>query len=119
MTEEDASPATASRSKTSCVSRSARWSQRELRRQAANGPPPLLTVSWDSAKRTEVPNPKSSLNQLSVMDLHPAKTYHVRMFAANSVGQSDASNVLTVRTSEAGTATSCSDGHFLTEALLL
>lgn len=58
-------------------------------------------LSWDTAKRTEVPNPKSSLNQLSVMDLHPAKTYHVRMFAANNVGQSDASNVLTVRTSEA------------------
>lgn len=81
-------------------------SARELRRQAANGPPPL-TVSWDTAKRTEVSNPGSSLNQLTVMDLHPAKTYHVRMFAANSVGRCGASNVLTVTTSEAGTATSC------------
>ncbi|XP_075889037.1 cell adhesion molecule DSCAML1-like [Nelusetta ayraudi] len=58
-------------------------------------------LSWDTAKRTEVSNPRSSLNQLTVMDLHPAKTYHVRMFAANSVGRSGASNVLTVTTSEA------------------
>lgn len=59
------------------------------------------------AKKTEVFRPAPSLNQLTVIDLHPAKTYHVRMFAANIVGQSIASNVLTVTTREAGMATSC------------
>lgn len=105
----------------------------------ANGPLPLVcfplggTVPWATAKRTKVSNPSPSLNQLTVLDLHPAKTYNVRMFAANSVGWSDASNVLTVTTREAGTAESWGDGeawgwkwggvggfcHFLPEALLL
>nr|XP_046261881.1 Down syndrome cell adhesion molecule homolog [Scatophagus argus] len=56
-------------------------------------------ASWDTAIRTEVSNPE--LTQLTLMDLRPAKTYNLRMFAANSEGVSEASNVLTVTTKEA------------------
>ncbi|XP_070818698.1 cell adhesion molecule DSCAM-like [Chaetodon trifascialis] len=56
-------------------------------------------ASWDTALSTEVSNPE--LTQLTLVDLRPAKTYNLRMFATNSVGTSEASNVLTVTTKEA------------------
>lgn len=56
-------------------------------------------ASWDTAVRTEVYNPE--LTQLTLVDLRPAKTYNLRMFAVNSVGISESSNVLTVTTKEA------------------
>lgn len=64
-----------------------------------------FTASWDTAVSTEVSNPE--LTQLTLVDLRPAKTYNLRMFATNSVGMSDASNVLTVTTKEAGTCSYC------------
>ncbi|XP_020502169.2 cell adhesion molecule Dscam1 isoform X1 [Labrus bergylta] len=54
---------------------------------------------WDSAVRTAVSNP--DLTQLTLVDLRPAKTYILRMFAINSMGISEPSNVLTVTTEEA------------------
>uniref|UniRef100_A0A671UII4 Ig-like domain-containing protein n=1 Tax=Sparus aurata TaxID=8175 RepID=A0A671UII4_SPAAU len=62
-------------------------------------------ASWDTAIRTEISNPK--LTQMSLVDMRPAKTYNLRMFATNSIGMSEASNVLTVTTKEAGTVTQC------------
>ncbi|XP_059202149.1 cell adhesion molecule DSCAM-like [Centropristis striata] len=56
-------------------------------------------ASWDTAVTTEVYNP--DLTQLTLVDLRPAKTYNLRMFAINSVGMSETSNVLTVTTKEA------------------
>lgn len=58
------------------------------------------TAFWDTAVRTEISNPK--LTQVTLVDLHPAKTYNLRVFAVNSVGMSEASNVLTITTKEAG-----------------
>ncbi|XP_041847147.1 Down syndrome cell adhesion molecule homolog isoform X2 [Melanotaenia boesemani] len=54
---------------------------------------------WDTAIRTVISQPQ--LTQVTLMDLHPAKTYNIRMFAVNSVGMSDASNALTLTTKEA------------------
>ncbi|KAM9377175.1 protein sidekick-like [Pholidichthys leucotaenia] len=54
---------------------------------------------WDTAVRTEVPN--SELTQVTLVDLRPFKTYNLRMFAINSVGMSEGSNVLTITTKEA------------------
>lgn len=102
------------------------WPQSELSQQAANGPPLCLpvewTVSWNSAKRSEVLG--SSQTDLILMDLHPAKTYNVRIFAANSVGRSNASNVLTFTTKDAGKAAACltflgDTSHVLMGGLLL
>lgn len=56
-------------------------------------------ASWDTAVRTEVYNPE--LTQVTLVDLRPSKTYNLRMFAVNSVGMSESSNVLTVTTKEA------------------
>ncbi|XP_068570716.1 cell adhesion molecule DSCAM-like [Cebidichthys violaceus] len=56
-------------------------------------------ASWDTAVSTEVSNPE--LTQLTLVDLRPAKSYNLRMFAINSVGMSETSNVLTVTTKEA------------------
>lgn len=56
-------------------------------------------ASWDTAVSTEVSNPE--LTQLTLLDLRPAKSYNLRMFAINSVGMSEVSNVLTVTTKEA------------------
>ncbi|AWP12190.1 putative Down syndrome cell adhesion molecule-like [Scophthalmus maximus] len=56
-------------------------------------------ASWDTAERTELSNPE--LTQVTLMDLRPAKTYNLRMFVANSVGMSEASNVLTLTAKEA------------------
>lgn len=60
-----------------------------------------LTASWDTAVKTEISNPK--LTQVTLVDLNPAKSYNLRTFAINSVGISEASNILTVTTKEAGT----------------
>lgn len=49
----------------------------------------------------EISNPK--LTQLTLVDLRPAKTYNLCMFATNSEGTSDISNVLSITTKEAGT----------------
>ncbi|XP_040903392.1 protein sidekick-1-like [Toxotes jaculatrix] len=54
---------------------------------------------WDSGIRTKITNPE--LTQVTLVDLRPAKTYNLRMFVVNSVGMSEASNVLTVTTKEA------------------
>ncbi|XP_070693042.1 cell adhesion molecule DSCAM-like [Pempheris klunzingeri] len=56
-------------------------------------------ASWDTAVTTEVSNPE--LTQLTLVDLRPAKTYNLRMFVINSMGMSEASNVLTVTMKEA------------------
>ncbi|XP_019960215.2 protein sidekick-2-like isoform X1 [Paralichthys olivaceus] len=56
-------------------------------------------TSWDTAVRTEVSNPE--LTQVTLMDLRPAKSYNLRMFVVNSMGMSEASNVLTITTKEA------------------
>ncbi|XP_030000529.1 Down syndrome cell adhesion molecule homolog isoform X2 [Sphaeramia orbicularis] len=56
-------------------------------------------ASWDTAVRTELYDPE--LTQVTLVDLRPAKTYNLRMFAINSVGMSESSNVLTVTTKEA------------------
>ncbi|XP_039975764.1 Down syndrome cell adhesion molecule-like protein 1 homolog [Xiphias gladius] len=56
-------------------------------------------ASWDTAVRTEVSNP--DLTQATLVDLRPALAYNLRVFAINSVGMSEASNVLTVTTKEA------------------
>ena len=58
------------------------------------------TVPWARAVRTEVSNPE--LTQVTLVDLRPAKSYNLRAFAVNSEGLSEASNVLTVTTKEAG-----------------
>lgn len=42
------------------------------------------------------------LPQLTLLDLSPATTYKLRMFAMNSVGKSEVSNLLIVKTREAG-----------------
>lgn len=107
LTEEDPSPATPLRSKKSGVSRTAQRSQCELRQQAASWLclPVEWTESWSSAKRSEVL--RSSQTDLILMELHPDETYNLRIFAVNSVGRSDASNVLNVKTKIAGKATSC------------
>lgn len=54
---------------------------------------------WDTAIRTELFD--TSLTQVTLVDLRPAKTYNLRMFAINPVGISESSNVLTVTTKEA------------------
>ncbi|XP_077388240.1 protein sidekick-2-like [Festucalex cinctus] len=54
---------------------------------------------WDAAVTTHMSNP--NLTQVTLVDLRPAKFYNLRMFAVNSQGMSDASNVLTVATEEA------------------
>lgn len=60
------------------------------------------SASWDTAVITQVLNPE--LTQLTLVDLRPAKTYNLRMFATNSLGTSHTSNVLTITTKEAGRA---------------
>lgn len=62
------------------------------------------SASWNTAVITQILNPE--LTQLTLVDLHPARTYHIRMFATNSVGTSHSSNVLTITTKEAGRAES-------------
>ncbi|KAI4819118.1 hypothetical protein KUCAC02_004395 [Chaenocephalus aceratus] len=59
----------------------------------------LHIIELSSRQTTEVYNPK--LTQLTLAELRPAKAYDLRMFAINSVGRSDTSNVLTFTTKEA------------------
>ncbi|XP_077434250.1 uncharacterized protein LOC144059189 [Vanacampus margaritifer] len=54
---------------------------------------------WDAAVTTHMSNP--NLTQVTLVDLRPTKFYNLRMFAINSLGMSDASNVLTIATEEA------------------
>lgn len=54
---------------------------------------------WDTANRIEIYD--TSLTQVTLVDLRPAKTYNLRLFAINSVGTSESSNVLSVTTKEA------------------
>ncbi|XP_061901884.1 cell adhesion molecule DSCAML1-like isoform X2 [Entelurus aequoreus] len=54
---------------------------------------------WDAAVTTEVSNP--DLTRVTLVDLQPARNYNLRMFAINSVGMSEPSNVLKVTTKEA------------------
>ncbi|XP_037118175.1 protein sidekick-2-like isoform X1 [Syngnathus acus] len=53
---------------------------------------------WDAAVTTHMSNP--NLTEVTLVDLQPAKNYNLRMFAINSQGTSDTSNVLTVITEE-------------------
>ncbi|XP_035983333.1 Down syndrome cell adhesion molecule-like protein 1 [Fundulus heteroclitus] len=53
-------------------------------------------ASWNTAVRSQVVQTVATL-----VDLRPAATYELRLFAVNSVGTSAASNVLTVTTHEA------------------
>lgn len=41
------------------------------------------------------------LNQATIIELHPASTYNIRMFAKNQIGESRPSNELTITTDEA------------------
>ncbi|KAM7389649.1 hypothetical protein PAMP_023612 [Pampus punctatissimus] len=52
---------------------------------------------WDITKRTTVSH---ELTQVTLVDLRPAVNYNLRVFAVNSVGMSEASNVLTFITKE-------------------
>ncbi|XP_053284748.1 cell adhesion molecule DSCAM isoform X1 [Pleuronectes platessa] len=56
-------------------------------------------TSWDTGVRTEISNPE--VTQVTLVDLRPAKSYNIRMFVVNSIGMSEASNVLTITTKEA------------------
>ncbi|XP_026186412.1 Down syndrome cell adhesion molecule homolog [Mastacembelus armatus] len=56
-------------------------------------------ASWETAVINHVLNPDQT--QSTFVGLHPAETYNFCMFASNSVGRSNASNVLTITTKEA------------------
>lgn len=71
------------------------------------------SASWNTAVITQILNPE--LTKLTVVDLHPAKTYNLRMFATNSVGTSHSSSVLTITTKEAGRAESHTQLFFVQE----
>lgn len=58
------------------------------------------TALWSTSIKTILSNPH--LTEVTLVDLSPAKTYNLRMFASNSMGISESSNVLTVTTKEAG-----------------
>ena len=45
----------------------------------------------------------SSFTSASLVDLHPGRTYYIRVFATNKVGSSNVSLVLRVNTDEEGT----------------
>lgn len=65
------------------------------------------SASWDTAV-TQILSP--DLTHLTLVDLRPAKTYSLRMFATNGVGTSHSSNVLTITTKEAGRVESRRNG---------
>ncbi|CAI5651904.1 unnamed protein product [Oreochromis niloticus] len=54
---------------------------------------------WETKKTTELHD--SSLTHVTLVDLSPSKTYNLRVFAINSMGMSETSNVLTITTKEA------------------
>lgn len=58
------------------------------------------TAPWETKKTTELHDP--SLTHVTLVDLSPSKTYNLRVFAINSVGMSETSNVLTITAKEAG-----------------
>ncbi|XP_051534458.1 cell adhesion molecule DSCAM isoform X1 [Myxocyprinus asiaticus] len=57
------------------------------------------SVSWASSQMTKDVSPQ--LNQATIIELHPASTYNIRMFAKNQIGDSRPSNELTITTDEA------------------
>ncbi|KAI2659650.1 hypothetical protein H4Q32_022145 [Labeo rohita] len=57
------------------------------------------TETWERARRTRDVSP--TLNQATIIELHPSSTYNIRMFAKNHIGDSEPSNELTVTTDEA------------------
>lgn len=59
----------------------------------------LLEASWASSQMTKDVSPQ--LNQATIIELHPASTYNIRMFAKNQIGESRPSNELTITTDEA------------------
>lgn len=61
---------------------------------------PPCTDTWERARRTRDVSP--TLNQATIIELHPSSTYNIRMFAKNHIGDSEPSNELTVTTDEAG-----------------
>ncbi|XP_056148022.1 cell adhesion molecule DSCAM-like isoform X2 [Lampris incognitus] len=56
-------------------------------------------ASWDFTKTVADLSP--NLTDTTIIEMHPS-TYHIRMFARNSVGMSEPSNVLTVTIEDAG-----------------
>uniref|UniRef100_A0A671SFP0 Down syndrome cell adhesion molecule b n=1 Tax=Sinocyclocheilus anshuiensis TaxID=1608454 RepID=A0A671SFP0_9TELE len=54
---------------------------------------------WASSQMTKDVSPQ--LNQATIIELHPASTYNIRMFAKNQIGESRPSNELTITTDEA------------------
>ncbi|KAA0701718.1 Down syndrome cell adhesion molecule -like protein [Triplophysa tibetana] len=57
------------------------------------------SASWASSQMTKDVSPQ--LNQATIIELHPASTYNIRMFAKNQIGESRPSNELTITTDEA------------------
>uniref|UniRef100_A0AAR2IRM1 Cell adhesion molecule DSCAM n=1 Tax=Pygocentrus nattereri TaxID=42514 RepID=A0AAR2IRM1_PYGNA len=57
------------------------------------------SASWASSQTTKDVSPQ--LNQATIIELHPASTYNIRMFAKNQIGESRPSNELTITTDEA------------------
>ena len=58
------------------------------------------TASWDTATTVKINNTLQP--QVTLIDMRPYSSYDIRMFAVNSEGLSQASNVVTVTTREAG-----------------
>lgn len=59
----------------------------------------IPTASWDYTKTVIDFSPNQT--EATIIEVNPS-TYNIRMFAQNSHGTSEASNVLTVTTGEAG-----------------
>lgn len=57
------------------------------------------TAPWALSQTTKDVSPQ--LNQATIIELHPASTYNIRMFAKNQIGESRPSNELTITTDEA------------------
>ncbi|XP_051972483.1 cell adhesion molecule DSCAM-like isoform X1 [Xyrauchen texanus] len=57
------------------------------------------TETWERARRTRDVSP--TLNQATIIELHPSSTYNIRIFAKNQIGDSEPSNELTITTDEA------------------
>ncbi|GAA6085811.1 Down syndrome cell adhesion molecule [Tachysurus ichikawai] len=57
------------------------------------------SASWALSQTTKDVSPQ--LNQATIIELHPASTYNIRMFAKNQIGESRPSNELTITTDEA------------------
>ncbi|TRY91082.1 hypothetical protein DNTS_014515 [Danionella cerebrum] len=57
------------------------------------------TETWERARRTRDVSP--TLNQATIIELHPSSAYNIRIFAKNLIGDSEPSNELMVTTDEA------------------